>query len=230
MIITLDGPSASGKSSIARILATDLRYVYLNTGLLYRALGYILMQRYGYTLDTLKAPKEKDIQEALIKDCFEYTYDVRTGSQIFFKKEDITSYLKTPCIDQASSIVSADEYVRFALLGVQRALGELSNLVAEGRDCGSVVFPEADYKFFITASLLVRAHRWQEDQKKKGIAILLKGALESITVRDERDSHREVAPLVIPQGAYVLDTSSISISQSIECIKKIISDRTRKAK
>lgn len=222
MIITIDGPTASGKSSIAVQLASSLDYIYLNTGLLYRALAFILIEHYHYTRDLLENPRKRDIAAVLSKDCFFYYYDKQRGSLIFYKEQDITAHLKSPQVDEASSLVSADPIVREALLGVQRSLGEEHKLVAEGRDCGSIIFPDAQYKFFITASLAIRAERWVAEQRQRGVIISLKKARLFIQERDTRDSARTIAPLVIPRGAIVVDTSWLTIEEAVRLIMSFI--------
>lgn len=216
MIITIDGPTASGKSSVARALAKKLNVYYLATGMLYRAIAYVLLHNAGYTKDGLRIPNPEDLATYLDPKRFRYLYDHEKGEQIFFDDQEITPFLKGSEIDEASSILSANQLVRDALLAIQRSFAKTFDLVAEGRDVGSVVFPNADYKFFLTASVDVRARRWQADQKKKGNDFSLAQAAEKITQRDERDKNRKIAPLVKPCGAILIDNSDLDFQQTLE--------------
>jgi cytidylate kinase len=223
MIITMDGPVASGKSTIARIIAHKLGYYYLNSGLLYRALSYVLITMRGYTVETLNELKQKDIDYCFDTARFSYRYDEQNNERIFFHNQDITSYLKDRMIDQVASIISVNAQVREAITHIQHRIADDHNIVTDGRDVGSVVFSHADYKFFVTASLEVRAQRWQKDQQEKyGNHLSLSEAIAIITDRDERDKTRVIAPLIVPVGAIVIDTSNMTIEQTIEKIIEII--------
>jgi cytidylate kinase len=220
MIITIDGPVASGKSTVSRILAQKLGYYYLYSGLLCRALAYLLVNKCGYTVDTIAHPRIEDIEYCLHDDKFVYEYDAQTPQErIIFDAEDITAYLKDKFIDKVTSIVSMNEQARKAVTGIQRKIvAQKNNVIVEGRDVGSVVFPQADFKFFITASVLVRAERWRKDQEKYGNHIPIDEAMTLITDRDNRDKNRAVAPLIIPNDAVVIDTSDLTIEQTVEKI------------
>jgi len=219
MIITLDGPVASGKSTIARIIAHRLGYYYLNSGLLYRALSYVLITFRGYTVETLNELKQKDIDYCFDAGRFSYRYDEENNEHIFFNHVDITSYLKDRIIDQVASIISVNMHVRHAVTAMQHAIAADHNIVTDGRDVGSVVFPDADYKFFITASVHVRAQRWCKDQQQKyGNVFSPEQAITIITDRDERDKTRTIAPLIVPAEAIVIDTSDLSIEQTLEAL------------
>jgi cytidylate kinase len=205
MVITIDGPAASGKSTVAQELARKLGWYYFSTGMLYRGVAYIisrLMHKNPAYIDSLH---EHDLM--FISDLV-YTYQ-ENKAQLFFKNRDITPYLFEPAIDQLASIVSAYHSVRKALLDVQRHTAQSYNVIAEGRDCGSIVFPNALFKFFITASLEVRA------QRKKDIHRSLHDIMEDIKQRDHRDENRTLAPLMIPQGALVLDTSLLTVQETV---------------
>lgn len=216
MIITMDGPVASGKSTIARIIAHRLGYYYLNSGLLYRALSYVLITMRGYTLETLDQLKQEDIDYCFDTARFSYRYDEQNNERIFFDNQDITPYLKDRIIDQVASIISVNAQVRDAITHIQHRIADDHNIVTDGRDVGSVVFPYADYKFFITASLEVRAQRWQKDQQEKyGNYFSLEKSIAIITDRDERDKTRIIAPLRVPAGGVVVDTSDMTIEQTI---------------
>ncbi len=206
MIITIDGPVASGKSTVARLLAKKLGYQYLNTGLMFRAVAYLL-----YTKN-----RSLNLTELV------YTYNPQDGAQILYKDSNITPLLKTPEMDQLSSQVATQPEVRTALLTYQRQLAEKNNVVAEGRDTGTIVFPNADYKFFITASPEIRAKRWRGYQHKQGKEYSLKESINIIKERDQRDSAREVAPLIVPEDAHTIDTSAMSIEQAVDACYTII--------
>jgi CMP/dCMP kinase len=225
MIITIDGPVASGKSTISRLLAQRLGYYYLCSGLLYRALSYLLITHKGYTPKTAQQVEKKDIDYCLDNKKFSYCYDSTQQEHIFFDTIDITSYLKDQLIDDMSSLISINSHAREAITRLQQDIASHHNIVTDGRDVGSVVFPHAHYKFFITAGVQVRANRWREDQKKYGHHFSLEEAEKLISVRDERDKKRIVAPLIVPQGAITIDTSSLNITQVIEkilsCIKPV---------
>ena len=206
MIITLDGPVASGKSTVARLLAEQLEYQYLNTGLMFRAVAYLLYIK----------SNSLNLTDLI------YTYSKKNGAQILYKDSNITHLLKTPEMDQLSSQVATQPEVRAVLLSYQQQLGLNNNVVAEGRDTGTVVFPNADHKFFITANPEIRAERWKHFQEQQGKVYSLEESLEIIKERDLRDSEREIAPLVIPQEAHTIDTTTMSIEQAVARCSAII--------
>src|SRR5271157_5319036 len=159
MIITIDGPAASGKSSVAKDLAKKLGFYYLNTGLLYRAVAYILMQQKG-SLDTI-LPQDLEFINQLT---YRYHDNVPT---VLYEGNDITPMLFSASLEQGASIVSSNKAVRDALLAFQRRIAQEHDVIADGRDCGSVVFPNAEYKFFLTADVDARTQRLMNDAMRK---------------------------------------------------------------
>ncbi len=228
MIITIDGPVASGKSTISRILAHRLGYYYLCSGLLYRALSYVLITFRGYTLETLDQLKQEDIDYCFDTARFSYRYNEHNNERIFFDNKDITSYLKDRIIDQVASIISVNVHVRNAITHIQHRIAADHNIITDGRDVGSVVFPNANYKFFITASLEVRAQRWRKDQQEKyDNYFSLSESVAAIADRDERDRTRSIAPLIVPDNAIIIDTSDMTIEQIIDKILEYIKSYSR---
>lgn len=213
MIITIDGPTASGKSTVARALARHLNIYYINSGLLYRALAYLLIYKASYKENDLKQIKSEDIQTYLGK-CH-YSYDQKSGEHIVCDDVDITLSLKTSEMDAYSSIVSTKAQVREKVMQIDRAIAKKYDLVIDGRDTGSAVFPEADYKFFLTANVSIRAQRWQKEQAATGIIYTLEQATKLIQERDERDITRVLAPLCIPEGAIIIDNSVMDCEQTL---------------
>ena len=216
MIITIDGPSASGKSTVARLVAQKLDIFYLSSGMLFRALAYALAHYYGYTAETIPSVTQEDLDQLRRKYTISYYYDSHGVMKLSINTVDITSLLKSPEIDRLASCIAVNPLVRDDLTRLQRTIAHKHSVVVEGRDTGSVIFPHADFKFFITASLPVRALRFQADQQKKGNSISLHQAIAELKARDERDSNRELAPLVIPHGAQVIDNSNLTVEQVVE--------------
>lgn len=225
MIITIDGPTASGKSTAARKLSKKLGFRCLSSGSIYRAVAYLLIEECGYTQERLIDPQENDIRLILDDD------RLRCGTQpndcgiTLFDGHDVTRFLKTEKISQAASIIATNKMVRGAINALLRRLADNYDLVAEGRDMGSVVFAHADIKFFLTASVEVRAHRWQKVQEKTGHLISMQEAKKQIESRDERDSKRIIAPLIVAPGAIVIDTSSLSIEQVIDSLYAFVQEK-----
>ncbi|HRN78009.1 MAG TPA: (d)CMP kinase [Candidatus Dependentiae bacterium] len=215
MIVTIDGPAASGKTTIGRMLAIRLGIYYLYSGFLYRGLAYVLTEHAGYTLDDLYNPRPEDIAEYLDTERLVYTFN---GEQehVFFDGQDITPHLKTNTIDRAASIMSTNQYVRLTINNLMHDIADEKDIVVDGRDVGSVVFPDADFKFYITAPADVRAQRWQRDQQKLGPQVTFAKALETITERDKRDTERLVSPLIVPNNAIVVDTAQLTPEQAVE--------------
>lgn len=218
MIITIDGPSASGKTTIAQLVAQRLDIFYLSSGMLFRALAYALTEYYEYSLKNIACVTQHDLDRLQKEYEISYYYDSHGVMKICINDTDVTALLKTPEMDQLASCVAINPLVRNDLMRLQREIAQKHSVVVDGRDCGSIIFPHADFKFFMTASLPVRAARFQADQQKKGRKLSLKKAEDELAVRDERDSTRDVAPLVIPQGALVIDTSDLSIETVIDMI------------
>lgn len=224
MIITIDGPTASGKSTVAKRLAEDLGIYYLGTGLMFRGAAYLLKERAGYKTSDLYDPNPGDVATYL--NCDRFVYDA--SGRILFDGQNLTPFLKNSEMDSAASILSTNKTVRQALLAVQRSCGKKLDLVVEGRDVGSVVFPEAQVKFFLTASIPVRARRWQADQEKMGNRFSLDEAIEKISARDKRDMERDVAPLIKPHDAIEVDNSTVDLQETVELMKEFIIRKGRR--
>jgi CMP/dCMP kinase len=224
MIIAIDGPVASGKSTVSRILADKLGFYYLCSGLLYRAIAYLLVNNYGYTAETLTTIHIEDIMQCVDPARLRYDYDELSQERVFFDNSDITSYLKDKFIDHVTSIVSVNKNVRKAITAIQRDIATHYSVVTDGRDVGSVVFPAAQVKFFITASVAVRAERWRKDQERYDNHFSVDEAIALITDRDDRDKNRAIAPLIVPDDAIVIDTSALSVEQTIEMMMSYIND------
>ena len=210
MIITIDGPTASGKTTIARMLASKLEFYYLSSGLLFRGLAYALVHEYHYTQERLEKPRKEDIQEIIQQKRLVYQYDKDIKEQLFFDGKNITAFLRDQKISQYSSIIGIDNEVRNALAFLQHQIADNHDLIAEGRDMGSIIFPHALVKFYLTASLAVRAGRWAHDQQIKGHILTRQQAEEEVKIRDERDANRPLAPLCIPSSAIIIDDSALT--------------------
>lgn len=205
VIITIDGPAASGKSTVAQALAHKLGYYYLYTGLLYRAVAYILMQQQHHQI----VPEDLSFIQQI-------GYEYQEGKpHIFYNGFDITSFLYDASLDQEASKVSARADVRDALLALQRAVATRYNIIADGRDCGTVVFPDADAKFFLTADVRTRALRVLHDKKRSSAQLTLDQIEQTLIERDNRDKARAVAPLTVPDDAVIIDNSAMTTDQTL---------------
>lgn len=217
--IAIDGPAGAGKSTIARRLAAELGYCYVDTGAIYRTVAYFL-DLWGVS------PKDVDgVRRYIDELTVEITYD-ETGSQhMIMNGMDVTPDIRTQEISQKASLVSAHKEVRDMLLDMQRDVARKHNVIMDGRDIGTVVLPKADVKIFLTASSQVRALRRYEELIAKGQKAELSQILKEIEQRDYQDTHREVAPLKKARDAVELDTSDLDIDGVIAAMKKIIGEK-----
>lgn len=222
MIITIDGPAASGKSSVARCLAQKLGYYYLYSGMLYRACAYVLLKHGGYAKNQIAHLKPEIVSTFFNVIRIRYTYTPHHGEKIFFDDVDITHHLKTPLIDDASSMLSENPAIRHAIGIVQHAISTHSNIVADGRDMGTVVFPHAEIKFFLTASAEERARRWRVDQEKRGHQYSFTEAHALLSDRDQRDTIRAHAPLAVAPDAIMIDNTDLSSQETCARMEEVV--------
>jgi len=204
LIIAIDGPVGSGKSTLARRVAEMLEYVYVDTGAMYRALALKALRRNF-------SPNDADAQE-LVDLAQQTRIDLRAegaGQRVFLDGEDVTMEIRTPEVSQAASKIAVNPGVRHVLVAEQRRAGQQGGVVMEGRDIGSVVFPDAQLKIFLTASPEVRAERRWREHEQKGDAIDLQTTLEEIRERDRRDLERSTSPLVRARDAVVVDSTAM---------------------
>jgi len=221
MIVTIDGPVASGKSTVAQKLAERFGFYYLYTGLLYRALAYALVTSFEYTKKTLEEPAQEDIDVLLAKGRIVYTYDAQ-GPHIFFDSVEITHLLKSEFVDSISSISSANARVRHAVFLLQQSVAVENNIVADGRDTGTVVFPLAEAKFFLTASLSERARRWRIGQMRQGNSVSEEEARAAVALRDERDTLRVISPLKKAEDAILVDNTDLTIDETVAFMERVV--------
>jgi len=210
-IITIDGPAASGKSTTARKAAGRLGWLYLDTGAMYRAVTVKV-------LDQGVALTDADAIGELAQDTIIELVPSVEGTAVYVDGKDVTSRIRTPEIDGAVGPVCEVARVREKLVGLQRNIGGRGRVVAEGRDMGTVVFPGARYKFYMTASIQDRAERRQKDLEKQGIAVSLAELEQQIRQRDARDSSRENSPMVQAEDAVLIDTSDMSVDEQVDFI------------
>lgn len=221
MIITLDGPCGSGKSTLAQLLAQKLGFFYINSGYLYRSLAYILVTEFGYDEAMLQAPNLADVQLILHENNFMYHY--RDGvAQVFFRGNEITHHLKLSSVSHDASIIAAHVGVRQLVVPLQQKFGTTHNLVTDGRDGGTEIYPHAQFKFYVTALPEIRAQRLQADLETKGIGMSFEQALQMTVARDDRDMMRTVSPLKKADDAIEIDTSHQSVHQLLDFLLTII--------
>jgi CMP/dCMP kinase len=218
LIIAIDGPVGSGKSTVARRVAEMLGYVYVDTGAMYRALA-------------LKASRDKvalDAHDDLAQMADETRIDLRNdkGAQkIFLDDADVTSAIRSPEVSQAASKIAVIPGVRRVLVAEQRRVGQLGGVVMEGRDIGTIVFPDADLKIFLTASAEVRAERRWREHQAKGDAIDLERTLAEIHDRDRRDLERESSPLKRAPDAVLVDSTSMDAEEVARLISQLAREK-----
>lgn len=218
MVVTVDGPAGSGKSSASRLLARKLGFAFLDTGALYRAIALAAqwddMQDQGE--DELAAWLSEVPLEAISQ---EGSFLVLLGGQ------DVEPYIRNEAISQLASRLSALAPVREHLLGLQRAAGRAGDLVAEGRDMGTVVFPQAEAKFFLTAGEQERARRRWLELRQRGQQADLAEVLADLRQRDQRDSERSLSPLRPAADAVVLDTTPLSLAEVVDTLAAKVRER-----
>ena len=222
MIIAIDGPSGAGKSTLGKMLAEKLNLLYLDTGAMYRAVGLAVLESSVELSEIEKVVKIA--QNAEIK---------LTGEpenlQVFLDGKDVSAEIRTNEVGQAASIVSTISEVRRILVEHQRKLGKSSpnGAVLDGRDIGTVVFPKADIKFFLTAAPEARAQRRFEEDSAKGVLTTYEQTLTEINLRDERDRLREDSPLLVAEDAVIIETSDIDLDQAFERMIKLVYEKTK---
>ncbi len=221
VVITIDGPAASGKSTTARLLAKKLGFLYLDTGTMYRAL-------------TWKALRDKvDIKNS------KALSDLAKSTRIFLKPEsdlniriyldgkDVTSSIRSPEVNKYVSLVSVVGGLREVMVAQQREIAGRGSLVAEGRDMGTVAFPEADVKIFLEASFQERARRRWKENTEKGLSITRKEVETELANRDRIDSQRKISPLKRANGALVIDNSHMDILQTVEKMWEVVAKKMK---
>lgn len=212
-IITIDGPSGAGKSTISKLLAAKLHYTYLDTGAMYRCVG-LAVERAGLDLQ-VEGAREKLVQ---LLDALDMTLAPGAEGQetrVFLHGEDVSDAIRTPEMAMVASRVSAEPEVRSKLTQMQRTVGSNGAIVAEGRDMGTIVFPEAKHKFFLDATPKERAIRRQKQLLAQGTKVEYEDLLAQIQKRDRDDSSRSLAPLQPAPDAIVIDSSDMSIEQVV---------------
>lgn len=215
LIITIDGPAGAGKSTLARALAKELGYKYLDTGAMYRAVAFLAMR---------KGIAPQDVQ-GLSELIHTVQLEVDDEGRIKVNGQDLTENLRDEKIGMMASLISQKREVREALWVIQRQIGEKGGIVAEGRDTGTVVFPHADVKFYLDASPEERARRRFFDLLKRGKNVSFEEVFEDVKRRDHQDANRSLAPLRIPEGAFYIDSTELSISEVLDLMLEKVRER-----
>ena len=217
--VAIDGPSGAGKSTVARAAAARLGYVYVATGAMYRAIGLAVCRR------GISGEDAAGIIAVLPEIEIRLAYQ-DGGQRVLLNGEDVSNAIRTPEIAYYASKVSAVPEVRQFLLDVQRDMAKKGNILMDGRDIGTVILPDAPVKIFLTASAETRAERRYLELAEKGQQVTREGVLHDIVERDRQDMTRAVAPLKQAEDAVLLDTSNMTLDESIEAVLQIIREKT----
>lgn len=213
--VAIDGPAGAGKSTLARRLAAELGYIYVDTGAMYRAIGL-------YALRAGKDPKDNAAVDALLPQIELRLASIAGEQHIYLKDEDVSTAIRTEAAGMAASAVGANPAVRVFLLDLQRSMAKKQDVLMDGRDIGTVVLPDADVKIFLYADVEVRAKRRELELQQRGTPKPYAEVLREMEERDYNDTHRAAAPLRAADDAIMVDTSSMDFNASLELLLDVI--------
>lgn len=216
--VAIDGPAGAGKSTLARRLAAELGYIYVDTGAMFRTIGL-------YALRAGKEPKDNEAVNALLPEISLKFAFIGGEQHIYLNGEDVSTAIRTEEVGMAASAVGANPAVRTFLLGMQRDMAKTQDVLMDGRDIGTVVLPDATVKIFLTASPEARATRRWKEYQQKGVEVSYEEVLADVRQRDYQDTHRAAAPLKQAEDAVLLDTSELDFEQSLDAMKQIIAKK-----
>ncbi|MDO9575915.1 MAG: (d)CMP kinase [bacterium] len=220
MIVTIDGTSASGKSTTARKVAKELGFTYIDTGAMYRAVALYCIE------NRIDIHNQRTVADASIK--VDIRFDIGNDvNHIFLNKREITDLIRTEKVGSTASTIATYKYVRRNLVEKQREMGRKGNVICEGRDIGTVVFKDADVKIYMDAAIIERARRRQGELEE---IIDLQSITEAIKKRDEQDKTRAESPLKIPDDAVIIDTTHLSIEDEVKKVIEVIRQYDKKDK
>ena len=215
-VLTIDGPSGSGKGTISQAVAKRLQWHYLDSGAIYRAVGL------AAAWESIDLSDPDAVAHCAERTVIRFESNDEGDLHVFVNGKDATRLLRTETAAAAASAIAAHTPVRTALLDLQKRFRQSPGLVADGRDMGTVIFPDAQYKVFLTASAEERAKRRYKQLKDKGVSVNLDSLLHEIAARDERDAGRAVAPLKPAEDAVILDTTGMPITEVIERVLAVL--------
>ena len=216
--VAIDGPAGAGKSTLARRLASELGYIYVDTGAMFRAIGL-------YAMRAGKDPKDNEAVNALLPQIELRLASIEGEQHIYLGDEDVSTAIRTEEAGMAASAVGANPTVRAFLLEMQREMAKKQDVLMDGRDIGTVVLPNATVKIFLTATPEARATRRWKEYQAKGMPNTYEEVLADVKQRDYQDTHREAAPLKQADDAVLLDTSEMNFEQSLAAMKAIIAQK-----
>tara|TARA_E500000081_G_scaffold85389_1_gene86559 strand:- start:1551 stop:2213 length:663 start_codon:yes stop_codon:yes gene_type:complete len=217
-VITIDGPSGAGKGTIAQMLALELDWNILDSGALYRTLAFFMKE------NTINLDNFEENQN-LLKERFRVSFDPGTPGEpvkVMFENEDITSIVRTEEMAKLTSTLAAEPLIREFIKPCQRDFMRLPGLIADGRDMGTVIFTDAKYKIFLTASAEERAKRRQTQLKRQGLEVNMRTLLQELEERDRKDTEREHSPLIPAEDSVLIDTSNLNPEGVVEEIKSYL--------
>lgn len=236
LIITIDGPSGAGKSTVAKEIARKLRYTYIDTGAMYRGVACAYSRRFkspgaesiGHGEEVSERANSDEMNKFLMGLSLRFEFGEET--KVYLNGEDISKEIREPAISMLASELSQNRVVREYLYMLQRAQGKSGGIVLEGRDTGSVVFPNAHVKFYLDANPEERAKRRHAELFSKGTSVNITSVREDMDKRDQNDMEREFAPLIIPEGAVYVDTSGLDVQGVVKKLYEHISSVGRQWK
>lgn len=218
--VAIDGPAGAGKSTLARRLAAEMGYIYVDTGAMYRAIGL-------YALRAGKSPKDNAAVNALLPQIELRLASIEGEQHIYLKEEDVSTAIRTEAAGMAASAVGANPAVRAFLLELQRDMAKKQDVLMDGRDIGTVVFPDAELKIFMTADPRVRACRRYDELRAKGDPVSLEEIERNVRERDKADMGRAISPLRQAEDAIVLDNSCMTVGEQMAWFRKEFEQVTR---
>jgi len=220
LVVTIDGPAGSGKSTTARLVARRLGYTYLDTGAMYRAMTLKALEAGIDVADPTRLAEMARATDVCITTEPE-------GTRVVLDGRDVTDSLRSPLVTRNASAVAAAKGVRERMVQLQREIGKAGRIVAEGRDIGSVVFPDAEIKIYLDADLACRARRRQKELAAAGTSLTAEDLEKELSARDKFDSSRVHSPLVVPQGAIKVDTTDLTIEEQVDCVVREVQLREK---